>query len=262
MIFGLVFALLIAAFPQDNSADSKVAMHAAQDAYERHHQAALRINDLAARIHSPADAEAMVAEIATLFQNELPPLWATGAIRQRVARAEYEAVGDPPKLIPEQRIANVWNEYVREIGGSEEAIVSVAEIHNMRDGLFTVSQSMWERGHQTIWTMPDMFALGADGKVANGCRALDAIRVIHDLDGFFQNLISARERLNKGIVASEEFKKRTAKPTPPPRTVSRIETRPRPNPMRPAEQRYVQEHGSLAFAQLLTRLFYELFPAN
>jgi hypothetical protein len=263
MIFGLVFALIVAIPPQDNSADSRAAMQRAQDTYERHRQAALRINDLAARIHSQADAETIVAEIATLFENELPPLWATGSIRTRVAHAEYEAVSDPAKLIPEQRIADVWNQYAREIGAPDEVIVSTAEIHDMRDASFTTSGLMWARGHQTIWMMPNVYALGADGKVANGCRALDAIRVIHDLDGLFQNLISARERLKKGIVLSETLKKLGEGPKTPLRATAHVEAR-RPfiNPIRPAEQHYVQEHGSLAFAQLLGRLFDELFPAE
>ena len=99
---------------------------------------------------------------------ELPSAWASGSIRQRVAHAEYEAARNPARLIPEERIVDVWNQYVKEIGAPDEAIVSVAEIHNMRDGLFTVAQLMWARGHQTIWTMPNVFALGGDGKVSDG----------------------------------------------------------------------------------------------
>jgi hypothetical protein len=34
------------------------------------------------------------------------------------------------------------------------------------------------------------------------------LRVIHDLDDLFQNLRSARDRLRKGIVPSNRFKKR------------------------------------------------------
>jgi hypothetical protein len=260
MIFGLALALILATPPQDNSPDAQAALQRAHDAYERHHQAALRINDLAARIHSQADAESMVGEIATLFENELPPLWATGSTRQRVARAEYESVTDPARLIPEDRIANVWNEYIREIGAPDEAIVSAAEIHNMRDATFTMSQMMWARGHQTIWTMPNVYALGPDGRVSNGCRALDTIRVIHDLDTLFQNLLSARERLRKGMVASEQLKKKMGESTTLGST-ARLEALPRTNPTRAAEQRYVREHGSIAFAQLLVRLFDELFPA-
>src|SRR5436853_16434 len=83
-------------------------------------------------------------------------------------------------------------------GAPDEAVFSAAEIHNMRDGAFTVAQLMWERGNQTIWTMPNLYALGPNGKVAYGCRALEAIRVIHDLEDLFQNLRGARERLRSG----------------------------------------------------------------
>ena len=66
--------------------------------------------------------------------------------RQRVARAEYESVGDPATLISEQRIADVWNQYGREIGAPGETIITVAAIHNMRDGVYTVAQPMRVRG--------------------------------------------------------------------------------------------------------------------
>ena len=228
--------------------------------YEQHKQAAIRINELAGRIYAEADASAIVSEIAGLFAKELPPTWASSSIRQRVAHAEYEAVGNSAKLIPEQRIVDVWNQYVKEIGAPDEAIVSVAEIHNMRDGSYTVAQLMWTRGQQTIWTMPNVYAVGPDGKVAEGCRALEALRVIHDLDGLFQNLRGARDRLQRGIVLSEEVTKRVGEPNPQPHSIARLEAHLDTSPIRPAERRYVQEHGSVPYAQLIAHLFEELFP--
>jgi hypothetical protein len=262
MILGLVFALSIGAPQQESrSTESQATMkQQAHDEYERHKQAAIRINELARRIHSEADASAVVSEIAGLFAKELPPAWASGSIRQRVAHAEYESVRNPATLIPEQRIVDVWNQYVKEIGAPDEAIVSVAEIHNMRDGSFTFAQLMWARGNQTIWTMPNVFALGPDGRVADSCRALDAIRVIHDLESLFQNLRGARDRLRKGIVPSEEIKKRVGDPNAQPHGTVRLEAHADTNPTRPAEQRYVQEHGTVAYGQLLARLFDALFP--
>jgi len=263
IVLGLVFALIIGASPQSNSVESQTTMQQrALDEYERHKQAAIRINELAGRIHSEADASAFVSEVAGLFAKELPPAWASSSIRQRVAHAEYEAVRDPAKLISEQRIVDVWNQYVKEIGAPDEAVVSVAEIHNMRDALSTVAQLMWARGSQTIWTMPNVYALGSDGKVADGCRALEAIRVIHDLDDLFQNLRGARDRLRRGIVPSEEIKKRVGERSPQAHSTARLEAHADTNPIRPAERRYVQEHGSAAYAQLLVRLFDELFPAG
>jgi hypothetical protein len=261
--FGLVLALIIGTPRQSSSVESQTTMQqGANDQYERHKQAAIRINDLAGRIHSEADATAFVSEIAGLLAKELPPAWASSGIRQRVALAEYEAVGDPAKLIPEQRVVDVWNQYVKEIGAPGEAIVSVAEIHNMRDGSYTVARLTWARGIQTIWSMPNVYALGSDGKVADGCRALEAIRVIHDLEGLFQNLRGARDRLQREIVPSEEIKRRAGEPHPQAHSTVRLEAHADSNPIRPAEQRYVQEHGSVAHAQLLVRLFGELFPAE
>src|SRR5260370_37360467 len=84
-----------------------------------------------------------------------------------------------------------------------------AEIHSMRDGTFAAVQVMWSRGtNQTAWTMPSIFAVGGDNKVAAGCRAVEAIRVIHDLDKLFDNLRSDRERLRNGIVPSASLKNR------------------------------------------------------
>ncbi|MGD0987753.1 MAG: hypothetical protein ABR874_08085 [Candidatus Sulfotelmatobacter sp.] len=263
MIFGLVFALIVAAPPQEISPESQATMpQSAHDAYERHRQVAIRVNDLAAQIHSQADADAVVSEIAALFENGLPPAWATSSIRQRVAHAEYEAATNSATLIPEQRVVEVWNEYTREIGAPDEAIVSVAEIHNMRDASLTMAQLLWAHGQQTIWTMPNIYAVGPDGKVADGCRALDAIRVIHDLDGFFQNLLAARERLRKGIVASEKLKKPAEEPKTPLRAVSQLQAHVQPNPMHLAESRYLQEHGAVTYHLLLLRLFDEMFPAK
>jgi len=263
MILGLVLALVVAAFQQVGSAEPPAAIQQrAHDEYERHKQAAIRINESAGRIHSEADASAFVSEIAGLFAKELPPAWASSGIRRRVAHAEYETVGNPAKLIPEQHIVDVWNQYVKEIGAPDEAIVSVAEIHNMRDGSYTVAQLMWARGNQTIWTMPKVNALGPDGKVADGCRAIETLRVIHDLDGLFQNLRGARDLLQRGIVPSEEIKKGLGEPNPQPHGTARLEAHEDTNPIRPAERRYVQEHGREAYSQLTARLFDDLFPSE
>ncbi len=261
---GLVFALIIGTPQQGNSGsiETQSTMQDAQSGYERHKQAAIRINELAGQIRSEVDASAVVEEIANLFGKELPPAWVSTSIRQRIAYAEYQTVHTSANLIPEQRVVDVWNQYVKEIGAPDEAMVSVTEIHNMRDASFSSAQWMWARGMQTIWTMPNVYALGPDGEVADGCQALEALRVIHDLDGLFQNLLSARDRLRKGIVPSAEFKKRTANPNSQPHSVARLEAHTGPNPIRVAEQRYVQENGAAAHEQLLLLLFDELFPTK
>jgi hypothetical protein len=257
----LLFALVVAA-PQSSSAESQTSVQERAHAeYERHKQAAIRINELAKRIHSEADASAFVAEIAGVFAKELPAAWATSGIRQRVAHAEYEATSDPAKFISEQRIVDVWNQYVQEIAAPDEAIISTAEIHNMRDAEFTVAQLMWARGNQTVWTMPNVYAIRPDGKVADGCRAAETVRVIYDLNDF-HNLRGARDRLGRGIVPSEEAKKRMEVLNLHSQRTARLEVHVDTNPIRLAEQRYLRDHGSEAYGQLLMRLFDELFPPH
>jgi hypothetical protein len=256
----LVFALIVVVLHKTDSAYSQSAIQpGASDAYEHHKQAAIRINNLAGNIHSEADADGYVSEIVSLFAKELPPVWASGGIYHRVAHAEYKAVSDPSGLIPEEHIAGVWNEYVREIGAPDDALVTAAEIHSMRDAEFSTARFIWSGETQTIWTMPNVYALGADGKVAYGCRAMEAIRVFYDLYRFPQNLRGARDRIQKGVVASEEFEKRDKSLTRHRWTSATLVARRDTNPIRAAEQNYVREHGVVNYERMLKRLFDELF---
>ena len=120
MIALLVLALIVETPRPSSSVESQTPMQqGANDEYEQHKKTAIRINDLAGRIHSEADASTFVSEIAGFLAKELPPAWASSGIRQRVAHAEYEAVGNPAKVIPEQRVVDVWNQYAREIGAPD-----------------------------------------------------------------------------------------------------------------------------------------------
>lgn len=261
LLFALAFTVSWQSSPTpDEQATMRQRAHLE---YERHRQAAIQVNDLAARIDSDADALAFVDGIAGILADLLPPAWAGPNIRQRVAHAEYEAVSDPSRLIPEQRIADVWNKYVREIGAPEEAIVNSGEIHSMRDAAYASSQSLWTRGiNQTIWTMPNIYATAPSGKIADGCRAVEALRVIYDLDRMFDNLRSARDRLRKGIVLSDEIRKDLENTNLTRKTTGRLTSRTYIDPLRPAELAYMREHGVDGFNQLLERLFVELFPAS
>jgi len=70
----------------------------------------------------------------------------------------------------------------------------------------------------------------------------------------------ARDRLRRGIVASEEVKKRVGEPNPQPHSTFRFEAHADTNSIHAAERRYMQERGSKAYTQLLFRLFDDLFP--
>jgi hypothetical protein len=255
---GLV-SLLLLLLAQGPSGPSPEMLQRAREDAERHKQAAIRINELAGQIHSERDARDLVGEIAAIFEKELPPAWATRSIRERVARAEYESAADSA-LIPEQRIVDIWNEYVRQIGGPQEALVTTAEIHNLRDAEFTGARYMWARGSQQIWTVPGIYAIGNDGKVAEGCRAIEAVRVIYDLYRY-DNLLGARDMVKRGVLASDLVKNVSDKT--PGRAVARLEARrPYVNPVQSAERSYLQEHGPVEYEQLMKSLFDKLFPQD
>lgn len=239
----------------------------AKQRYEPTRQRAIHINDLAGSIHSEADARAYVDAVAEELTGPRHMSWTTRSIRHRVAHAEYEAVADPSRQIPEQLIVDIWNEYVREIDAPGEAIVTIAEVHNLRDAMYTMaSKTMWKPEFgQSIWTMPNVYALDADGKVASGCRALEALKIIHDMHDLFGNVRSARARIQKGVLVSELYKQREEKPQPAARSVltaGSLHAKSEFNSVRPFAYRYQQEHGESAYQQLLRRLFAELFPAD
>lgn len=266
MLRYLLVLAIVLGYPQQESLTPEERAAAKQEASvrrEHFRQESIRMNELAGNIKSEGDARALVDAVAEMFADQLPPSGVTAGIRERIAHAEYEAVSDPLRQIPEQRIADVWNKYVREIGASEEAIVTVAEIHNMHDAFFVHGQSLWLRGAGgNAWTMPNIYAVGADGKVAEGCRAVEALRILYDLDRIFDNLRSARERVRKGIVLSDVMQKSLANRNANQKTTARLEVRADTNPMRPAEQNYVSEHGADHLYLLVEMLSEELFPAN
>lgn len=121
-IFMLAFVWVLSAHAQSRVPQTSIQQRA-HDEYERHKQAAIRINELARQIHSESYATTLVSEIAALFADELPPAWAVSGIENRVAHAEYQSVRTPVKLISEERIVDVWNRYVREIGAPDETLI-------------------------------------------------------------------------------------------------------------------------------------------
>lgn len=232
----LTLALLGLQQASTSSTDQTSVEQRASLARERYRQDAIQLNDLSGSIHSDADALALVDKIAEVFADTLHAAWVTAGIRQRLAHAEYQAVSDPVRLIPEQRVADVWNKYVREIGASYEALVSVAEIHNLRDADYATGQSLWQRRiTESIWTTPNIYAVGSDGKISDGCRAIETLRILYDLDMLFDNLRGARERVRKGILASEEIRKAQENPPAKQRAFTRLEAHVDTNPVHPAE---------------------------
>jgi hypothetical protein len=248
--------------PQAPDPAAQQKLEDARARYESTRQAAIHANELAGNLHSEADARAFVDAVAERLIGNQNWSWATRSIRHRVARAEYEAVSDPSRLIPEQRVVDVWNEYVRELDAPEETLVTAAEVHNLRDAGYTMNKLMWKKDRfpQSLWTMPNVYAAGADGKVATGCRAVEALKILHDMSSSFQSVLAARERVQRGVLVSDLAMQRQA-PAPRPQPArSQLRAVRDANPVRVAEYHYVQAHGEGDYQHLLERLFAELFP--
>lgn len=199
------------------------------------------INDLAGRIQSPEDADKLVDLVAAEFSDELPPKWATRSIRDRLAHAEYDTASGA--LIPEQHVADVWNDFLEKIGAPPESYVTAAEIHTLRDSEYVSSQFFWARGNQTVWTVSHIYALGPDGKVANGCRALEALNVFWQLAMQPELLDGAREMIRKGQKLSDLINSPSQPPKPGAEHARVVARMAPPNPIQQAANRYIRDHG-------------------
>lgn len=236
-------------------------MQQANEDDQEHRAAAVRLNALAAHIRSKAEARAFVDAIAETVSAYLPPQWLEPSIRSRVAAAEYASVNNGASLIPERRLVDVWNRYVEEIGAPEESRVTVAEVHAMRTAAYASQRAMWVYGiNQTLWTMPNSYALTDSGELAEGCRAIEALNLLRMMHDSFDNVLSARERLRvtssrtgSGSVSAVPLSTRR-------RSDARMELRPTADPVGAAEYRYVKDHGVVQLNRLVSYLLDNLFP--
>jgi hypothetical protein len=238
---------------------SPEAMRQIAERWQRMRTRANAINDLAGHIQSLDDAHKLVDLVAAEFSDELPPKWATRSIRNRIARAEFESAADPGALIPEQHVADIWNDYVEKIGAPQEYYVTAAEIHTLRDTYYVTSQLSWARGNQNVWTVPNVYAVGQDGKVANGCRALEALNILWQLGNQPEILEGTRELIKKGELWSDMVKNPTKPPEPGSEKSYFTARVVPPNPVRQAALNYMRDHGVHALNSAIEGLLKELF---
>jgi len=249
--------------PQTNRAGfrqpSPEALRQAAEKWREMREHATAINDLAGHIQSLDDARKLVDLAAAEFSHELPPRWASKSIRNRIARAEYEAAAQPGSLIPEQHVADVWNDYLQKIDAPQESHVTAAEIHTLRDSYYVSAQLSWARGMQDIWTIPNIYAIGPDGKVAHGCRALETLNILFELASQPEALPGARELVKKGQLLSDTYKN-PSKPPAPGSVKGTVSFRMSPpNPVGQAALHYARDHGGRALNRAIEDLLRDLF---
>ncbi len=88
---------------------------------------------------------------------------------ERLARAEYAAVRDPKKLIPESQVAKTFNRLMDEWGMPPWTHISVPELHASR---ISYASAIYPR---SIARLPDE-------SIAPGCRPTEAVLLLHLLD--------------------------------------------------------------------------------
>ncbi len=163
-------------------------------------QLAVQLNELAANIQTPADARRLVDFLADLFSEETPSGWINNSLLNQLAQAEFLAVSDPQKTIPEPRLADAWNAYVRTIQAPEDEQATPAEIHNLRDAFPSHCPRFLEsRSQEHLGGTLDLRD-AARRPVSSRLRAVESVRLLWDLASQPDILKGARDRVSKGVL--------------------------------------------------------------
>lgn len=126
-----------------------------------------QIDQFGARIQTEANAKAYVGALVKRWLPEANPQLAE--FEDRLARAEYAAVRDPNKLIPEVRIADTFNKLLDEWGLSSWPRVTIPELHALRL-LYAPTN------------YPDSVARLPNESIAPRCRPTEALFLLYALD--------------------------------------------------------------------------------
>jgi hypothetical protein len=213
-------------------------------------QQAEQLNQLASTIQTSADARRFVDFVADLFCEETPSAWTSNSVRSRIAQAEFAAVSDPQTAIPESRVAEAWNAYVDTIGAPEDQKVAPAELHNLRDAFLATARAGWNRTYRNFWLTPSIYATLPDGDLAPGCRAVESIRLLWDFANNPDNVKAARDRVSKGELLSDLYRKPPQSPASSATGSSWVSAGMRsPYPIELAQRNYIQMHGNKAFSR-------------
>ena len=230
---------------------------------EEYRQQAERIDTLAGAIHSEEDARVFVDEIGKAFAEELP-YELTAPLRARVAKAEYAAVTDESKLVPEERVVEAWNRWVTDINAPAEARMSVAEFHLLRENRRLSSTDGSSQAYRSLWTLSNIFALKPNGHVADSCRPVEALLLLHQIDSLFQNVIWARDFIASGKSLEDQFKKYRDAQKSGARPQARIvvtsfkQQNPVIRQLDGAEQAYFEKHGYIGTSNRVLQLVSEV----
>ena len=115
---------------------------------------------------------------------------------------------------PRAAIADAWNDFVEKIGAPQEAMLNAAEIHYLRDAQYVSARLALERGSTANLDDPRRLRPRAGWKVANGSRALEAIRLVWLLANNTDDFPGIHAQVQKGVLVSDLFPHPEKPPAP------------------------------------------------
>jgi hypothetical protein len=127
-----------------------------------------RIDELGAesRILSEADAETYIGALLEKFDLDETRLPGLGTLKSSLAKAEYAAIRDPSKRIPEAMVVHVFNELMAEWNSPDWTRISSDELHVFR---IVVSMALYPRS----------VSRSPDGSLSHDCRPVEALYLIY-----------------------------------------------------------------------------------
>ena len=135
-------------------------------------------------------------------------------------------------------------------------MLTAADVHYLRDAQYVSARFFWVR-EQDIWTIPGVFAVGPDGKVANGSRALEAIRLLWLLGTNEDDFPGVHAAAQKGVLFSDLIKQE-AKSGSGQSHGAVLLARMVSYPVQQAAFRYQRDHGARALNRAIEELLKNL----
>lgn len=146
-----------------------------------------RIDELGeeARIQSEHDAEAYIGAFLEKFKlDEVEPR-VVGVWKTRLARAELDALRHPEKRIPEEAVAETFNQLMDRWRAPASTRISVEELHVLRTAI-------------SVGLYPRSMPRSSDGKISPNCRPAEALYLIYLLQSRGGVPMELRNRVNAG----------------------------------------------------------------
>src|SRR5262249_53305324 len=118
--------------------------------------------------------------------------------------------------------------------------------------------------YPNLWLMPNVYHVDSSGNLAPGCRAVEALKMLHTLNELFSNAISARERLRQGPLTSRTVETRPTSGLSQgqirERRIAFARAQEKEQQLRRVELEYVKQHGNKAYEAIVREMIDGVLP--